>query len=212
MTSLHTFVLGDFQTNCYVVAPGGDACWIVDCGYDPDPMLDWIAARGLAPRGMLLTHCHSDHIAGIDRAIGRFGAMPITVHVAEAGWCTDPMLNLSSFLGVDVSVTEPDLHVRGGETLDLGGTAWRVIHTPGHSPGGVTYVNDAESIAIVGDTLFAGGIGRFDFPTSDVADLRRSVRETLMELPDEIMIHPGHGPSSTIGRERATNPYVIKGF
>ncbi len=210
---IKTFVLGDFQTNCFVVSDTASSKgWIVDCGYEPDPMLDWIEQQGIEPVAMLLTHAHSDHIAGVDRALGRLGAMPIYIHEAEQGFCSDPMLNLSAMMGMPVSVTEPDRLLRDGETLDLGGETWRVVHTPGHSPGGVLFVHDPSNQAIVGDTLFAGSIGRIDFPSSDPEAFRRTILEVVMGLPDEMTIHPGHGPATTIGHERATNPFVLNGF
>lgn len=213
---IRPFVLGDFQTNCFVVTvPEGDdprACWIVDCGYDPGPMLDAIERDQLQPQAILLSHCHSDHIAGVDRALSRFGDLPIHVHRAERDWCANPILNLSAMLDEPVSVTSPTELLDGGETLRLGGTSWRVLHTPGHSPGGVCFVHEPSQQAIVGDTLFAGSIGRIDFPTSDVDAMRRTIHETLMGLPDAMTIFPGHGPQSTIGRERKTNPFVVSGF
>ena len=210
---IKTFTLGDYQTNCFVVSiPGSMECWIVDCGYEPQPMLDKVESDGLKTVAILLTHCHSDHMAGVDEALGRFGPMPIYVHEAEIGFCSDPMLNLSGMVGLPITCREPDRILKGGETLELNGTSWRVVHTPGHSPGGVLYIHDDSNQAIVGDTLFAGSIGRFDFPTSNAEDLRRSLTEELMTLPDEMTIHPGHGPASTIGRERVSNPYILAGF
>jgi glyoxylase-like metal-dependent hydrolase (beta-lactamase superfamily II) len=213
MPTITPFVLGGYATNCHVVTLSGSKdCWVVDVGFEPQDMLDWIESQQLTPRGILLTHCHVDHIAGIDEALARFGPLPLSVHEAEAGFCSDPMLNLSAVSGALVSVTEPDTLLRDGEVLKLGESRWRVLHTPGHSPGGVAFVHDDSRQAIVGDTLFAGSIGRFDFPTSSADDLRKSVRETLMNLPDDCTIFPGHGPTSTIGGERRTNPYVAGGF
>jgi glyoxylase-like metal-dependent hydrolase (beta-lactamase superfamily II) len=210
---VETFVLGEFQTNCFVVTvPGSTGCWIVDCGFEPDPMLRWIEERSLRPEALLLTHTHADHIAGVDAALARFGAIAMYVHEAEAGFCSDPLLNLSAFLGQPVSVTEPQHHLRDGSILELAGTRWRVVHAPGHSPGGVLYVHDESLQAIVGDTLFCGSIGRSDFPTSDPAALRHTIGEVLMGLPDATTIYSGHGPATTIGRERRTNPYVLGGF
>ena len=207
------FILGEFQTNCFVVsAPPSEACWIVDCGYEPQPMLDWIDSSGLAPAALLLTHAHPDHIAGVDHAINRFGSMPMYIHEAEAGYCSDPMLNLSAVMGMPVTVTEPDRTLRDGDTLELNGETWRVVHAPGHSPGGVLYVHDPSKQAIVGDTLFAGSIGRMDFPTSDAGALRRTIAEIVMGLDDDYTVFPGHGPATTIGRERKTNPFVVHGF
>jgi hydroxyacylglutathione hydrolase len=211
--TITTFVLGDYMTNCFVISvPGSKDCWIVDCGFEPDEMLDWIDSQGLNPVAILLTHCHVDHIAGLDIALRRFGPLPVHVHEAEAGFCSDPLLNLSALSGFTVSVTEPNHLLKDGDTLTLAGTSWRVLHTPGHSPGGVTYVHDESKQAIVGDALFAGSIGRHDFPTSNVDDLRHTVRKTLMDLPDDYSIHPGHGPATAIGRERRNNPFVAGGF
>jgi glyoxylase-like metal-dependent hydrolase (beta-lactamase superfamily II) len=206
------FVLGEYQTNCYVVrVPGNDACWIVDCGMEPDAMLEHIRREGLRPEAILLTHTHLDHIAGIDRALGRLGRLPLSVHEAEAGFCSDPMLNLSALIGTPVTATEPDRHLRDGDHLTLAGSRWRVMHTPGHSPGGACFIHDGSRQAIVGDTLFAGSIGRVDFPTSDAGAMRRSLAR-LMELPDDTTIYPGHGPATTIGEERRTNPFIVQGW
>jgi glyoxylase-like metal-dependent hydrolase (beta-lactamase superfamily II) len=114
---IQLFVLGEYQTNCFVVAaPGEVDCWIVDCGFDPEPMFNWIARQKLVPAALLLTHTHPDHIAGVDAAIDRFGAMPIYVHEAEAGFCSDPALNLSAAMGMPLKVTEPDHLLREGDT------------------------------------------------------------------------------------------------
>jgi glyoxylase-like metal-dependent hydrolase (beta-lactamase superfamily II) len=207
------FVLGEYQTNCFVVhALNSSECWIVDCGLEPEAMFAWIERQKLRPAAILLTHTHLDHIAGVDEALSRFGALPLHVHEAEAGFCSDPMLNLSALIGMPTTCTEPDRLLSDGDTLKLAGTTWRVLHTPGHSPGGVCFVHDQSKQAIVGDTLFAGSVGRSDFPTSDPGKLRHSIQNVLMKLPDDMTIYPGHGPKTTIGRERRTNPYVAGGF
>lgn len=203
--------LGDWQTNCHVVFVPDDAerrAWIVDCGDRPEPLFAEIDRRGLRPEAILLTHCHVDHIMGIDRALARYGRLPIVAHPAEATWNGEPMLNLSAFAGMEVRVTAPEVFVEDDSTLDLAGTRWLVRHVPGHSPGSVAYLHLPSRQALVGDTLFAGSIGRFDFPSSDGAALKRSILEVLMRWPDEVEIRPGHGPTSTIGAERRSNPYV----
>jgi len=212
-----SFVLGDYQTNCHVVTvpdagDGNGECWIVDCGYEPGVLLDHVSAKGLQPSRILLTHAHSDHMAGVDEAMDRCGSLPLFLHRSEEGWCSDPALNLSAFAAHSVTSREPDHWLAGGETLELLGTTWRVVHAPGHSPGCVLYIHDASSQAIVGDTLFAGSIGRFDFPTSSHEDMRHTIMTTMMDLPDDLAIFPGHGPRSLIGTERETNPFILGGF
>ena len=206
------FVLGPYQTNCFVVTPdnpsAGMPCWIVDCGFEPEELLEWIELQRLRPSAILLTHAHVDHIAGVDQALSRFGRLPLSIHRAEGEFCSDAMLNLSGLFGLPITCTAPDQLLDDGNVLKLADSSWRVWHTPGHSPGGACFVHDDSKQAIVGDTLFAGSIGRFDFPTSNVDDLRNSIQNVLMKWPDETVIFPGHGPKTTIGRERKTNPYV----
>lgn len=201
--------LGPFETNCYILtAPGTDECWIIDASFDPQALIDRIRARGLRPTRIILTHAHIDHIAGLDDIRRAFGRLPVSIHQQEAGFLADPELNLSGAYGMPFSTGGPDDTLHGGESLSLGGETWRVLFTPGHSPGGITLWNESASEAIVGDTLFAGSIGRFDFPTSDEAALTTSIRETLYKLPEQTTVHPGHGPTTTIGREMRSNPYV----
>lgn len=207
--------LGMWQTNCYVVhvpdGPDPKGCWIVDCGQRPQPLFALIDRDGLRPRGVLLTHCHVDHIMGVDEAIAKYGTMPILCHAIEREWNGDPMLNLSGFVGgMEVRVSAPTAFLADGQAIDLCGSRWQAIHVPGHSPGSLAYVHRPSRQAISGDVLFAGSIGRFDFPGCDGAALKRSVTQVMMGLPDDMTIHPGHGPSTTIGRERRTNPYVLR--
>lgn len=212
---LQAFELGRCATNAYVVAPPegfGDGCWIVDPGEAPEAMLRFLRSSGLRPEAILCTHAHADHIAGIDQVRAEIGLIPILAHPQEQAWFADPMLNLSQFIGEPVSVSGPTGTLVDGQVLRLGPLDWRVLHTPGHSPGGVTLWCPSERVALVGDTLFLDSIGRIDFPTSDPAAMRHSLQRVLMSLPDDTRIFPGHGPDTTIGRERSENPFIVEGF
>jgi hydroxyacylglutathione hydrolase len=210
--SLDRVTLGPFETNCYIVrqAPSkpGDPCWIVDAGFDPGPLIERIRELGLKPELLILTHAHVDHIAGVDEVLRAFPGTPVLIHSAEADWLSDPVKNLGLMMGMRITAQGPTRTLAHNEQLRLGGTAWRILHTPGHSPGGITLHCEGAHLAVVGDTLFAGSIGRTDFPGSDLATLETSIRERLYSLPPETTIHPGHGPSTTIAKERLSNPFV----
>ena len=206
-----TFALGDYQTNCHIVTCDDD-CWVVDCGYEPERLIAHLQEYDLHPTAILLTHCHADPIAGLDQLRSTIGNVPMFCHASESSWNQNPILNLSGLGGQPVTAAPVQGYLEPGQDLTLGDSHWRILHAPGHSPGSICFVHDESDQAIVGDTLFAGSIGRYDFPTSNVEDLRHTIREVLMRLPDSMMIYPGHGPTSTIGVERKTNPFVVQGF
>jgi glyoxylase-like metal-dependent hydrolase (beta-lactamase superfamily II) len=209
--TIRGFVLGPFETNTYIVSvPGRPGCWIVDPSFDPQPVIDRVLADALEPRAIVLTHAHVDHIAGVADVIRAFAParLPVWIHAHETAWLNDPVLNLSAMTGMDITAPGPDRILHDADILDLEGTSWRVLHTPGHSPGGVTLHHAPSAQAIVGDTLFNASVGRSDFPGSDPATLANSIRTRLYTLPDATRIFPGHGPASTIGRERRSNPFV----
>lgn len=205
--SVQVFTLGQWQTNCFVLA-AGKSCWIVDAGFDPEQMLDAIDNQGLTVEKVVLTHAHLDHIAGLHAVRHRHADVPILVHADEADFLTDTRLNLSAGIAEAVVAPEATGLLHHGDQLELNGVTFYIRHTPGHSPGGITLVQPEYNLAIVGDTLFAGSIGRHDFPTSDGPRLMRSINEQLMTLPDETQILPGHGPATTVAQERATNPFL----
>jgi glyoxylase-like metal-dependent hydrolase (beta-lactamase superfamily II) len=203
------FALGPFETNCYVVRVGASTgCWIIDAGYEPGELIGYARQAGLTPEAIVLTHAHADHIAGVRAVLDAFPGTPLWIHGAEREWLRDPQLNLSAAIGMAVTAPDPDATLTHGQQLELDGSTWRVLHTPGHSPGGITLYCEQASLALVGDTLFAGSIGRSDFPGSSFETLAHSIRTHLYTLPPETRALPGHGPATTIGREKSTNPFV----
>lgn len=205
-------VLGPFETNCYVVRSAGAApgspCWIVDAGYDPGALIDRVRELRLRPEAVVLTHAHGDHIAGLRDVRAAWPGVPVMIHQAERDWPADPELNLSAMVGLPVTAPPADRLLREGEVLTLDGSTWTVLHTPGHSPGGITLHCADAGVALVGDALFAGSVGRTDFPGSDARTLARSIRTRLYTLPDDTVVFPGHGPATTIGREKHANMFV----
>ena len=204
--------LGDFATNAFVVTHESepDRCWVIDCPGMPGELIDRIEARGLRPAGIVLTHCHHDHIAGIDTLLSRFGPMPIACHTIEKAWNESPELNLSIFLGTPATATPPDVLLEEGSPCPLG-RDWNMLHVPGHSPGSIAFLHEPSHCLIAGDTLFAGSMGRVDFPTSDPEAMRHSLSR-LMTLSDETRVFPGHGGPTTIGEERLNNPFLRDGI
>ncbi|HEY3368044.1 MAG TPA: MBL fold metallo-hydrolase [Symbiobacteriaceae bacterium] len=200
--------LGDFATNCYIVAcPQTNACAVIDPGV-PDPWVKrTLADHGLKPVAIILTHGHLDHIGGV-AWVREFTGAPVLVHTADAPMLTDPVRNGSAAFGGLVTAPPPDRLLADGETITVGKLELQVLHTPGHTPGGIClYIRDGGHL-ITGDTLFAGSIGRTDLPGGSFETLIRSIREKLLTLPDETTVYPGHGPATSIGDERAYNPFL----
>lgn len=205
---MHCFVLGQWMTNCHVVAGADRRCWFIDGGFDPEPMIDFVQAEALDPQGVLLTHAHVDHIAGLSRFREIWPDLPILIHATERDYLGDPQDNLSAALATPIRAPEPTGILATDTVMTLADHAFAILHTPGHSPGGITLYAPDLGVAFVGDTLFNGSIGRTDFPHSDQEALMRSIHTSLMSLPDHTRVLPGHGPETTIGAERQSNPFL----
>ncbi|QDV37305.1 MBL fold metallo-hydrolase [Tautonia plasticadhaerens] len=211
---IEPFLSPPFEQWAYIVRrPGTEEVLVVDPGFLTGPLLEHLRSCGLRPAAILNTHGHSDHIAG-NRAIKEaFPESPIVIGRNEASLLVDPEANLSARFGQSITSPPADLLVDHGDRLNLAGISFEVREIPGHSPGSVVFAATAEGLPFVigGDVLFAGGIGRFDFPGGDGRLLITGVRSKLFDLPDETRVYPGHGPETTIGFERRNNPFVRDG-
>ena len=197
---------GVYQENCYILADPetGDAV-IIDPGEDSDLFLRRVETEAFTLRAVWLTHAHLDHILGVKDVIERSGA-PLYMHPADRP-LYDGIAEQGAWLGVQAPQPPPPDHdLAHGDALQLGGLELEVRHVPGHSPGSVAFVG--HGVAIVGDAIFAGSVGRVDLPGGDGGTLLASIRDQLMTLPDETIVYSGHGPETTIGAERRMNPFV----
>jgi len=200
-----------FQQNGYVVHRKNETdCLVIDPGLEPENFLELFESKGLNPIALLMTHGHGDHIGGVTMIRERRKSVLIYIGEHEHEKLTDPVQNLSATLGISLITPPADVLLRDGETLELAGITIEVRHVPGHSKGHVVYWISAEpkGMLFVGDVIFQAGIGRSDFPDSDPAVQIPMIQSKILSLPDDTIIYPGHGSSTTVGAERRSNPYL----
>lgn len=199
------FSLGQLQTNGYIISNNGQAL-LIDPGAEAVRIIQFLADHRLTPVAILLTHAHFDHIGAVDQLRSQY-QIPVYVHPAEKEWLMNPKLNSSSYFPLgDVKIKPADATFDMGD-MSIADFNFEVIHTPGHSPGGVTFVFEDQSTLISGDCLFRGGIGRTDLIGGDQRRLFKSI-EKLYQFPDHFSVLPGHGPETTIGYEKKHNPFI----
>ena len=220
------FPAGPWGTNCYVVSTGpGNECVVVDPGKDAaSGVADVVREHRLKPVAVLVTHGHVDHMWSVAPVSGTYDATA-WIHPRDRHLLSDPMQGISAesagfLLGSGATFAEPDdvRELADGQSLELAGITFAVDHTPGHTEGSVTFrmpyaeaagVPEISQVMFSGDLLFAGAIGRTDLPGGDHAAILRSLSDKVLTLPDDVVVLPGHGEQTSIGRERATNPFLL---
>ncbi len=204
------FVVSPFAENCYVCHDAGEAV-LIDPGTATDAerqtVLDYVARNGLVVRHLLLTHAHLDHILGCAFFARQFG-MKWQLHEDDLPLLDAAELQAQMFRVELEKPPTPETSLAEGETIAFGNATWQILHTPGHSPGSVSFYDEANGFVIGGDVLFRGSIGRTDLWGGSMPVLLNAIQAKLMPLPDETVVYSGHGPETTIGHERRTNPFI----
>ena len=207
MLRIDGFALGPLQTNAYIIAnPETNRCIVIDPGMNPQPILRRVAEYEV--EAILLTHAHFDHIGGVDE-LRKLKGCPVYLNDAESDWLTNPKKNGSLMwpdIGPPIETEPAEYGLDHNQTLTLLGETFKVFHTPGHSPGSMSFLFEDKLFG--GDVLFKQSVGRTDLPGGSSRDLYNSIHNVLFKLPDDTVVYPGHGPRTLIGYEKANNPYV----
>jgi hydroxyacylglutathione hydrolase len=204
---VHCLEVGPLLVNCYVpvCVETGEGV-VIDPGDEASLILELIKRECIKPTQILLTHCHADHVGGVKGLVEATGAA-VRIHQADR-FLLDGAVDHGRLFGLEIDKPPaPDGYLEEGDTVRFGEESLRVLHTPGHSPGGICLLGSEE--VFVGDTLFAGSIGRFDLPGGSYDQLIDSISRKILTLEEETVVYPGHGPATTVGREKSTNPFFI---
>lgn len=197
---------GIYEANCYIIYSKNLLEGIViDPGGDEDKILDFINEKNISIKYIVLTHGHGDHIGGVKELTKRLN-LPLLIHEDDLELVKDATLNLSNIMAMGPTELEPDAFLKDGESIEFGDLVGEIIHTPGHTKGGISI--KVGNYLFTGDTLFQGSIGRTDLQGGDFNTIINSIKNKLLILPEDTIVLPGHGGESTIGRERLTNPFL----
>ncbi|MGZ3864611.1 MAG: MBL fold metallo-hydrolase [Bacteroidia bacterium] len=211
MLTIKSFTFGPFQENTFILHDASNECVIIDPGCytstEQQVLKKYIEEKKLKPVYLLNTHCHVDHVAGNSFVSETYGLLPI-IHKEDLIVLQNQQRVCDTYgLNCDPSPM-PERFINDDDIISFGNTKLRVLYTPGHAPGHVVFYNEENKFVINGDVLFNGSIGRTDLPLCSFEDLEHSIRTKLYTLPDDIVVHCGHGPSTTIGQEKRSNPFV----
>lgn len=211
---IKAFTFNPFQTNCYVCHDNGEAVIVDPSCYEDwerEQLLGYIDAEHLTVKHLLLTHGHVDHIFGCDAMVHTFGG-GFLMHRADTPLLEQAPMHAQMF-GTAMEVPPPPAgYLEEGDNVTFGESEWEIRHTPGHSPGSVCFYDNKNKFVISGDVLFYDSIGRTDLWQGSLPVLMRSIFDKLMPMEDGVKLFPGHGPASTIGRERLHNPFIVEGY
>jgi glyoxylase-like metal-dependent hydrolase (beta-lactamase superfamily II) len=210
--TIRTLVSMPFEENTYVVWRSGSTdCVVIDPGLEPDRIVDCLREEGLTLRAILNTHGHADHIGGNEAMKQVAPDAPLIIGAGDAFMLTDAEANLSAPFGLPITSPPADRTLKEGDVLEVAGLTLAVLEVPGHSPGHVVFVhNGAPTQVFGGDVLFRGSIGRYDFPGGNGRLLLDGIRRKLFTLPADTVVYPGHGPVTTVGYEKQTNPFLTE--
>ncbi|MCA9765185.1 MAG: MBL fold metallo-hydrolase [Carnobacterium sp.] len=205
MTEIKQVVTGTIEENCYIIYQDKTAL-IVDPGADFKKIMHVIEELQVVPVAILLTHCHFDHIGALEQTRSTYN-IPVYVSSLEKTWLMDPALNLSNSLLHPISAQPAEFEFDKRKEYAFDKMTFRIVPTPGHSPGGVSFI--FSDFVVTGDALFKNSIGRSDLPFSCLEDLITGIKEQLFVLADDMRVYPGHGLQTTIGQEKQNNPFFI---
>ncbi len=208
---IDTIILGDYETNCYCIRENDEQkeCLIIDPGLNPESLIHFLNVNELRPVIIVLTHGHVDHIAGVESLREHWPEIKVVIHENDAEMLTNPAMNLSTMAGTMVQARPAEVRLTTADQYYQAiGIRFQLFHTPGHTPGGICLYSAKDQVVFVGDTLFAGSIGRTDFPSGNHQALVEAIKTKLLHLPVQTTVYPGHGPQTTIGQEKKSNPFL----
>lgn len=208
--NIQNFVLGEFETNSFVLTAADDSsqCLVIDTGLENSELISYIKDNGLTPEAVILTHGHADHIVGVRDLRKNWPDILVVIHKNDAEMLTNATMNLSALAGTNFRTEPGDIIIDGEQKISFAGIEFEVLETPGHTPGGISLYSSKDDVLFAGDTLFSGSVGRSDFPGGSHTDLINGIKEKLLPLPPQTKVYTGHGYSTTISLEKAGNQFL----